>query len=125
MLDPELVPQPTHHRLSKYPVRFRKCLHAGKNQPLEFDKRFLEENDVIEIRSIDCTCLEAEIDGVLRKFVVMLLTGKSLFFGGSNELTIAKERCRGVVKIAGDTKDIHLAITYFKTVDWHALARFP
>src|SRR5918992_4440427 len=98
MLDPQLVTEPTDHSFAKYPVGLRKSLHRRKKQALEFDKRLLEKNHVIEIRAGDSAYLQAEVDCVLGKLVVVFLARESLFLRRRYKLAVAEQRGGRVVK---------------------------
>jgi hypothetical protein len=79
----------------------------GLQDPLELQQRFLIEDQVIQILTAESGKVQTEIDGVLRKAVVMLLAGEAFFFGGRHQLAIYQQGRGCVVVIAGDAQDVH------------------
>jgi len=53
-------------------------LKAREEEPFELDERLFEENDVIQIASVDPAGSEAEVDRVLRELKVVLSPGEPL-----------------------------------------------
>lgn len=107
LLDPELIPEPRYHCLPKYAVGAGEGLHAGQDKPLELDERLLEKDHIVQVGRPDPARPEAEINGALRKLIVVLLPGEPLLLGGSNKLTIAQQGRRRIVEVAGDTEYMH------------------
>src|SRR3989442_3304033 len=81
VFNPELVSEPGDHRFAEESVRLRKLLKAREEEPFELDERLLEENDVIQVASVNPAGSEAEVDRVLRELEVVLSPGEPLFLG--------------------------------------------
>src|SRR5262249_32629461 len=84
VLDPELVSKPTDHGFTEHARGPRKALHARQHKPLEFDERFLEERNVIQVLRANAGSFQAEVNGVLRESIVVLYAREALLFGGRN-----------------------------------------
>src|SRR5262249_56456747 len=65
------------------------------------------EHDVVERGGRNPAGTKAEVDGVGRVLVVMLLPAEALLLHGRHQLPVADERRRGVVEVAGDAEDVH------------------
>src|SRR5690242_17010723 len=96
--DPELVNQPSDHRLAKYFVGLGVGLKNGHQDTVEFSKGLFEEYDVIQLRAFDPGRLQAEIDCLCRELEIMLDAGESLFFSSSDQLAVP-QKSRGSVMV--------------------------
>src|SRR5580704_12933334 len=79
--DPELVEHPSNHRFTKHLQRLWIGLQDAGQDAVELAERLLEKNHVIQIPAIDACLAQAELDGIGGEIKVVLLAGKSLFFG--------------------------------------------
>src|SRR5262249_5846656 len=104
--DPDLISQPGDHRFAKHFAGPWKCLEAGYKQAFKLDERLLKKYNVIKFFAFDSGLSQAEVDRVLRKFIVMLLARKAFFFCCGDEFTVTEKRGRSIVKIAGDAEDV-------------------
>jgi hypothetical protein len=84
MFDPKFIPEPSDHRFPEDAMRAGKHLHARQEQPLELDERLFEKDHIVKLLSLDAAQSQAKIDGMLRKLVVMFLSGKSFFLSRRN-----------------------------------------
>jgi hypothetical protein len=81
VLDPELISQPADHRLPEDVMRAGKGLHAGQDEPFKLYERLLEKGHIVQLFRPEPANSQTEINGMLRKLIVVLLTGKPLLFG--------------------------------------------
>ena len=106
-LDPEFVEQPVGDRLAEQASRAWNGRERCEKDSFELDQRLLEEHDVIEIAGADACLLQAEINRLCGKAVIVLDTAEPLLLGGRNEASFSQQGCSGIVKVAGDSKDVH------------------
>src|SRR6185436_10534849 len=78
-----------------------------RENPLELDERLLEEHHVVQTLARQSALGQAELQRARRKPEVVLDTGKTLFFGSRHQTSVGHQRCRGVVKVAGDPEHVH------------------
>ena len=108
VLHPELVEQPRGHRLAEDARRAWRRGERRTEDALELHERLLEEHDVVELRRSDAPGASGR-SRMARcgKAEVVLDAREPLLFGGGDQHPVADQRCRRVVKIAGDAKDVH------------------
>ena len=71
--NPELVQHPGDHRFAEHLPRFRVGLQDGGQDAVQFAERLLEEHDVVEIFPVDAGGIQAVLDGIFGKVVVVFL----------------------------------------------------
>lgn len=106
-LDPELFLQPVDHRIAPYVGGRGKCIQRGEQNALKFDQRLFVEDDMLQIVGGDPCLAQAEIDGLLRKAVVVFLAREAFFHRSGDQFAVVEERGGGVVIEAGNTEDVH------------------
>src|SRR5262249_2875269 len=78
----------------------RRIGKVGLQQPLKFDQRLLEEDDVIDAIEVDLARLKAIADSMTREACIVFLAGKALLLRGSHNLSV-QDKCRRAVMIKG------------------------
>ena len=78
---------------------------VGFQQPFKFEQGLVVEAHVVEITGFQAGLSKTEIDSVFRETVVVFFSGKSLFLGRGNDLTVNQEGRGRVVIKSGDAKD--------------------
>src|SRR6266704_1041217 len=121
--DPELFLQPYRHRLGKGTEPSRETGKVRGEEPLEFQERLVVEPHVVQILRCDLSRLQAVLDGLAGKPLIVLLSREAPLGGGCDQATVLNETGGGIVIVAGDTKDVHDS-TSFRTVS-DILPSFP
>jgi hypothetical protein len=117
---PKLVNHPGDHRFAENLVRLRVRLQNRHQNPVELSKGLFEKCNVVDIVAANTGCIQAVLNGVPWKAVVVLHAGEAFFFRGRDQLTVAQE-CGGcIMVIAGNSKNIHLALVAspFEVILW-------
>ena len=85
-------------------------MQSGHQNPVEFSEWLFEKSHVIEVAAFDSCGFKAELNGRLGKTEVVLDARETFLFRSSDQLTIVQERGGGVVIVAGNSENIHLAL---------------
>ena len=70
------------------------------DQSFEFQQRFLVKNHMVELFCCDASRLEAKVDSIRWKLMVMFYTGKPLFLCSGDNLAI-DDQCSRAIMIIG------------------------
>src|SRR6266478_3076678 len=104
---PELVDHPGDHRFAKHFPGFRIGLQDRHQNAVKLPEGLFEEDDVVDVSTCDAGAIQTELDRISGIPEVMLHAGEALFFGGSDELAIAKESCgRGLRILSGSPRRV-------------------
>lgn len=107
ILHPQLVEHPGGDCLPEDPVGLRHLRERRLQNAVELDERLLKKGDVVEGLGRDSGLLQAEGDRARREAEVVLDAGESLLFRSGDEPAVAEDGRRRVVKITGETEDVH------------------
>src|SRR5271165_1372203 len=105
--DPELVHHPGNHGFAENLVGLRIGLQNGHQDTVELAEGLLEESDVVQVGTFDAAGFETVLYRVLWIVEVMLDAAEAFLFRGSDQLTVAQQRCGGVMVVTGDSQNIH------------------
>ena len=78
-------------------------------QPLEFQERFVVENNVVEIGQARAGLGEAKFHGVSGEARIVLFASEALLLSGGDDIAIAHQRGCAVVIERGNSKYLHPA----------------
>ena len=73
------------------------CMVLGAKQQLEFQKGYLKEDTTSDLVASQRARIKTIPDGVLQKLSIMLLAGKTLYPGRSDDPAIFQQKCSAVV----------------------------
>src|SRR6516164_8141021 len=107
---PEFVDHPRNHRLPEDPPGLRVHLQARHKDAVQLAEGFLEKNDIIQVGALETSLVETEADSVRGETEVVLDPGKTFFFRGGYQHTIAQQDGGSVMVIARNSKDVHRSI---------------
>ncbi len=96
-LDPQFLIEPGNHGLAKDHVGARHGLQNAQQDTFQFWQRLFVENHVIEVIRRNAGLLQAKLNGVHGKAVIVLDAGETLFLGCSQQMTVVQQGCRGVM----------------------------
>lgn len=105
--DAKLRGRPAGHQLGKKLARLRIRLQNTGDDAAKFAEGLFVEDGVVELRAANSGGLEAKLNRLRGKIVVVLDAGEAFFLSGSDQLAVA-EQCRGcVMVIAGNSQYVH------------------
>lgn len=97
-LDPKLVLEPREHRFPEDSASCGEFSYRRRQNPFKLEERLLEKYGMIDFFAGDPGLAQTECDGTFGEFKIVLLAAEPFLLGGRNQLAIAQQRCRGIVK---------------------------
>jgi hypothetical protein len=82
-------------------------LQGGHQNPVKLPERLFEKDNVVQVRTSDAALLQAKLDGLFGKAVVVLDAGKAFFLRGGNLMAVTQQNRGRIMVVARNSQDIH------------------
>src|SRR5215469_12916176 len=97
MLEEELFAQPERNGHPEGAEAIRSKRQIGLEQPFEFQKRLVVEDDVIGFIEIDAALAQAVFDRLPREACILLLAGETFLLRGGDDAAVLDQGRRAVM----------------------------
>src|SRR5205085_2867606 len=103
---PQLLAQPQRHRHQERTQAARRIINVSLKQSLKLQERLIVEGDVSHVFAFNAARLQAILDGIGGKAMIMLLARETLLLRRRHDLAVAHQTRRRVVVIGRDAENV-------------------
>ena len=99
----KLILQPNRNSINEADQSFRSKSMVGFEQPFKFNEWLVVKYNTFQSIGINSGFLQAILNGIYRKAIIMFFTRETFFLGSCNNFSILNERSSAVMIKCRDT----------------------